>query len=314
MKRRSIFLGLLVLAAAALAIPVAPAGAQDTTDVYVVHGLNLADQNAQTDGGTNVTVCADDTELIADFEFGQINGPVPLPSGAAVNIDVYVGASQDCAAPPGAPLITADVTPTGAAVALVANSQTNSPDSDYSLTAFPLDVDCADEGNGRLTAAHASADTGEVAVLVAGNPAGNLTFGNSLDADLAADAYSVEVTLGGSPVVGPTDIPVNAQNNQLVFVVGNIGDPATPVVPLLEEIPIPTCVPDTTTTTAAPATAPTAGDTLNCSDFSTQAEAQAVLDRDRSDPNGLDGDGDGIACESLAAGPAAAEAPLSITG
>lgn len=36
---------------------------------------------------------------------------------------------------------------------------------------------------------------------------------------------------------------------------------------------------------------------LDCSDFSTQAEAQANLGS--GDPHGLDGDGDGIACESL---------------
>ena len=41
---------------------------------------------------------------------------------------------------------------------------------------------------------------------------------------------------------------------------------------------------------------------LNCSDFRTQGEAQAVLDADRTDPNRLDQDGDGIACESLPAG------------
>ena len=42
---------------------------------------------------------------------------------------------------------------------------------------------------------------------------------------------------------------------------------------------------------------------LNCDDFATQEEAQAVFDRDRSDPNGLDGnDNDGIACENLPSG------------
>ena len=39
---------------------------------------------------------------------------------------------------------------------------------------------------------------------------------------------------------------------------------------------------------------------LDCSDFATQAEAQAEYDRDQSDPNELDGeDNDGIVCESL---------------
>ena len=45
--------------------------------------------------------------------------------------------------------------------------------------------------------------------------------------------------------------------------------------------------------------APLAGD-LNCKrDFKYQEDAQAVLDQDPSDPNNLDDDNDGIACESL---------------
>jgi hypothetical protein len=40
------------------------------------------------------------------------------------------------------------------------------------------------------------------------------------------------------------------------------------------------------------------GDAYNCADFASQADAQAVLRADPSDPNGLDRDVDGIACES----------------
>jgi len=39
--------------------------------------------------------------------------------------------------------------------------------------------------------------------------------------------------------------------------------------------------------------------TRNCSDFTYQEDAQAVLDADASDPNRLDADKDGVACESL---------------
>ena len=42
----------------------------------------------------------------------------------------------------------------------------------------------------------------------------------------------------------------------------------------------------------------------NCSDFATQQEAQAVLDADSRDPHRLDGDSDGLACESLPKGEA----------
>ncbi len=37
---------------------------------------------------------------------------------------------------------------------------------------------------------------------------------------------------------------------------------------------------------------------LDCADFATQAQAQAELEADPSDPNGLDADDDGIACET----------------
>jgi Excalibur calcium-binding domain len=46
-----------------------------------------------------------------------------------------------------------------------------------------------------------------------------------------------------------------------------------------------------------------AQDVFNCSDFTYQEEAQAVFDRDPSDPNNLDADNDGIACESLPSRP-----------
>src|ERR687898_1031107 len=45
-----------------------------------------------------------------------------------------------------------------------------------------------------------------------------------------------------------------------------------------------------------------AQDIRNCSSFATQEEAQAELNRDPSDPNGLDGDNDSIACEDLQSG------------
>ena len=41
---------------------------------------------------------------------------------------------------------------------------------------------------------------------------------------------------------------------------------------------------------------------LDCSNFITQEEAQAVYDADPSDPSGLDADSDGIACEELGDG------------
>jgi hypothetical protein len=64
------------------------------------------------------------------------------------------------------------------------------------------------------------------------------------------------------------------------------------------------------TTTTTEETVEALQDTLNCSDFSFQEDAQAALDADPLDPNGLDGDNDGIACEDL---PSRGTAPPTAT-
>lgn len=51
-----------------------------------------------------------------------------------------------------------------------------------------------------------------------------------------------------------------------------------------------------------------AQDTLNCDDFATEAEAQAEFDSDTSDPNGLDADDDGEACEDSGLAPGSSSA------
>jgi hypothetical protein len=48
---------------------------------------------------------------------------------------------------------------------------------------------------------------------------------------------------------------------------------------------------------------------LDCSDFSTQAQAQAVFNSDPSDPNGLDAEGDGIPCEGAGGSAVSTSAP-----
>ena len=209
-----------------------PVGA--SAAVYAIHGLNLDGQDAQSDGGTPVTVCADGATLIGDFQFGDIGGPVPLPYGADVNIAVYLGANVPCGS--ATPAIDQDITvPAVPAVALVA---TAGPNGVLTLLPVVLDVDVpfrcdssqldslnTPQGNGanyesRLGAVHAAAAP-EVAVSVDGTTAGELVFGESLFADVPANTYSVEVTLGGTPIVGPADIDIPECTLTVVYVVGN---------------------------------------------------------------------------------------------
>jgi len=63
--------------------------------------------------------------------------------------------------------------------------------------------------------------------------------------------------------------------------------------------PTPPATPTSTPTSLEDACGPCAATDCNCSDFDTQAQAQACLNADPTDPFNLDGDNDGIACESL---------------
>jgi competence protein ComEC len=68
------------------------------------------------------------------------------------------------------------------------------------------------------------------------------------------------------------------------------------VTPTITPVPSPT---SPTPTSPEDACGPCAATDCNCSDFDTQAEAQACLNATPSDPFNLDGDNDGIPCESL---------------
>jgi competence protein ComEC len=86
-----------------------------------------------------------------------------------------------------------------------------------------------------------------------------------LNSDCSTYSITTTAGVGPTPTVSPTPAPT-----------------PTPTPPSLLDI----C-------------GPCAASDCNCSDFDTQAEAQACLDADPTDPFNLDGDNDGIACESL---------------
>jgi len=153
-------------------------------------------------------------------------------------------------------------------------------------------------------------------------------------ADFCADLVLPATTGGGStpPTSGPGTLTewANALDESNVVAIGfslgsgvygdgvlksmTVGDtvycfgkdaPQTEEPPATEEPPV---------VTVPPTTVEPAGDLLNCADFSTQEEAQAVLDRDPSDPNKLDGNADGIACNGLTSSAARPVPVLAATG
>ena len=195
----------------------------------------------------------------ASFEFGDVIGPLPLPSGVEVSLQVYVGADQDCVEPAEAPLIDQTVTPTGAAVGLVATAFGNPLVPE--LLPFPIDLSCVDPGNGGAVAAHAAnAPLVDVVNTTLGFSVGEISYGEQIVGQLPAGDYDIEVfVVGGDPEpVAAFTVPVTEGNTTIGYAVGNQpGEgPGTPIVFIPQVIPVSTC--EAPPTTAAPTTAPPA--------------------------------------------------------
>ncbi len=104
------------------------------------------------------------------------------------------------------------------------------------------------------------------------------------------------------------EVTVSTDGRDFRVGTGEAGDSTESVpLPTREQEAMPVREPETQPEVAPTGDLPT-GD-LNCSDFATQEEAQAVLDANPDDPNYLDGEGDGVACESLPSAPASASPP-----
>jgi hypothetical protein len=224
-----------------------------STQIYAVHGLNLAGQTAQSDGGTAVTVCAGSDQLIPDFQFGDIVSAGAIPVGTPLSITVLLGADVPCGT--AAPIISLDVTVPaveGGAIALVA---TAGPDGELELLPVELDLDanplCGEAATdsvsnnpqggppqtATLAAVHAAAAP-PVTVEVEGEGTVPLAFGETYSDSIVPDTYGVTVLLGETPIVGPVDLKLDPCTLTVVYVVGN--------QPIAEE-------PTTTTTAPAPA-------------------------------------------------------------
>ena len=208
----------------------------NTALVYAVHGLNLAGQTAQTDGGTAVTVCNGDTAIASDFQFGEIAGPLELPWGTAVNLKVFLGAGADCTGTD--PAITLATTiPEVPALALVA---TAGPGGAPELLPVVLAVenqfcgvlvDPAPEAvatNATIQAVHAAA-AGAVSVKLDALTIDGVEFGDSPSQEVVPGQYTVTVLLGTTTIVGPATLDLAGCTLTVVYVVGNqpIAEPTT---------------------------------------------------------------------------------------
>ena len=245
---RSIIARLATVAALVLGtIGIATAGVSSAapSNVYVVHGIP----------GVPVDVYVNDdftTPAIAGFQPGDVAGPLSLEA-ATYNVKVFAEGADPTV---DAPVIDKDLdVPGDANISVVANVLSGTPD----LTPFVNDVSPTAAGEGRVTVRH-TADAPTVDIQVDGADAlPGLAPGAEMMAALPAGTYSVGVQVApdGPVVIGPTNLPVAAGVNTIVYAVGSAADGSDfPLGVVVQELPVGEEAPSTTTTpptTAAPA-------------------------------------------------------------
>jgi hypothetical protein len=209
------------LLAALLAIPLlaAPAAAAPgDAQVSVIHGVP----------GLVVDVYLDGAEVLPDFEFEDVAGPLTVASGSH---DVQVFA--DGTAPPGdaAALEATLEFPPGANLTAVAHLDA---DGNPTLSVFDNDTSSVFAGFGSV-AVHHTAEAPAVDVLVNGGVAfADVANGDSASADLDGGTYEVTLNAAGTdnqafPASGAIDLPVTGGELINVYAIGTLGSTFTVV-------------------------------------------------------------------------------------
>ncbi|MEM8905997.1 MAG: DUF4397 domain-containing protein [Actinomycetota bacterium] len=204
-----------ILLAAAVLISVVfttvPAGAQDTSEVYVLHGIP----------GVNVDVYVNGELTLPAFEPETVAGPLELPAGD-YQIQIFAEGAD-----PEADTAVIDVTapvPGGESVSVIAHLDA---DGNPTLGAFVNDLSETGAGNGRVTVRHTAAA-----------PAVDIVAGGAAVAGLEGaengDEAAVELPAGDYPTgiaaAGTTEALVEAPItvvegvNLVVYAIGTLDD------------------------------------------------------------------------------------------
>lgn len=203
---RRIFVAAMVLALSAFG---GVAGAQDTGNVTVVHGI--------PDLVVDVYVNGDLT--LEDFSPGDVAGPLALPAGT---YDLAITAA-DAAIEDAVLTGSADLT-AGADVSIVAHLQ---EDGTPTIGIFVNDVSTIAAGEGRLTVRHTAAAP-TVDILLADGTEVFTGVSNPAEgvANLPAATYSVAIAPTGAgvdgAVFGPTDLELPEGTNRIVYATGDL--------------------------------------------------------------------------------------------
>jgi len=213
------------LAVVASALPVAA----QTAYVYAVHGIP----------GTNgfpVDIAVDGACAVTGFTFGSVGGPLSLSAGAHT-VNIYAAnTTTPCS---GSPALTASPTlASGNTYALVAHLTEG---GSATLSGFPIDLSKTASGNGRFILHHtAAAPTVDVTVNRGdgGGKAPSTTIpgfanGAQVGAEFRPGDWYASLSVGGTPVFGPTLLTLAPKTAQLVFAVGVFPDTFTYIVKVI---------------------------------------------------------------------------------
>jgi len=214
-----------VLVAALLAVPLLalPAAAADgDAQLSVLHGIP----------GVTVDVYVNGDEVIPDFTFETLAGPLALPADT-YKVDIYVDDKKGI----DPPVLSGEVTlPPGGNVTAVAYLEGDgSGMGDLALTAFNNDTTLTDVGQGRVTARHL-ANAPAVDILAGGAVLfSDVTNGQSGDADVPPGTYQVSINAAGTPTqvfpaTGTIPVGVSTNTSVIAYAIGDINGEFT-VVP-----------------------------------------------------------------------------------
>jgi len=202
--------GLVVAVAAAVTLAIAaPVRAQDTSQVFVVHGIP----------GQPVDVYVDGEAVLSDFQPGDVAGPLELAAGS---YEIVVTAPGDPVTNPIISVPGAEV-PAGANLSLVAHLGEG---GDPTLTPFVNDVSAPAAGQARVTVRHTAAAPA-VDVRVNGEVTfAGLTNPQEDSADVPAGTITGDVVLAGTSdvVIGPADLTLDEGTLTIVYAVGSAED------------------------------------------------------------------------------------------
>ena len=183
-----------------------PAVAQETSEVFVVHGIP----------GQPVDVYVDGDLTLEGFQPSEIAGPLELPAGA---YDVALTAPGD---PVEDAILTADgvEVPGGANLSVVAHLTEG---GEPTLTPYVNDVSTLAAGEARLTARHNAAAP---AVDVRANESpvfSSLVNPDEATAEVDAGTVSADVVLAGSEdvVLGPADLDLAEGTLTIAYAIGS---------------------------------------------------------------------------------------------